>query len=363
MVEEACKILNDITKNGYKAYIVGGFVRDYLLEIESNDIDITTNATPKQLQEIFKDALLPTTDYGSITIIRKKIRYEITTFRKEIKYVNNRKPVEIEYIDDLVEDLKRRDFTVNAICMDENKEILDFLKGQDDLQERVIRTIGNAKDKLEEDSLRILRAIRFATNLDFSLSDELKEAILLTKHLLKDLSYNRKKEELDKIFASKNVDRGISLLLEFGLDKELELDRLKNIKNTDSLISVWSMLNVIDIYPFTSSEKTLINNINKVMNEDNLDPIILYQYGLYVNSIAGTIKNIDRKEITKAYNALTIHSKSDIAITSNQIMELLKRGPGEYLKEIYCDLEKEILYHRLVNEEKEILEYIGRRYQ
>ena len=247
--------------------------------------------------------------------------------------------------------------------MDENKEILDFLKGQDDLHERVIRTIGNAKEKLEEDSLRILRAIRFATSLNFSLSDEIKEAILLTKHLLKDLSYNRKKEELDKIFASKNVNRGISLLLEFGLDKELELERLREIKNTDSLISVWSMLNVIDIYPFTSSEKTLINNINKVMNEDNLDPMTLYQYGLYVNSIAGTMKNIERKEITKAYNGLPIHSKSDIAITSNQIMELLKRGPGEYLKEIYCDLESKILYHRLVNEEKTILEYIRKRYQ
>lgn len=363
MLEEACKVLKEITKNGYKAYIVGGFVRDFLLGIESNDIDITTNATPKQLQEIFKDALLPNTDYGSIILMRKKIRYEITTFRKEIKYVNNRKPVEIEYIDDLVEDLKRRDFTVNSICMDENKEILDFLNGQDDLGKKMIRTIGDAKKKLEEDSLRILRAIRFATNLDFSLSDEIKEAILLSKHLLKDLSYNRKKEELDKIFASKNVHKGISLLLEFGLDKELELERLKDIKNTDSLISVWSILNVVDIYPFTSSEKDLINNINKVLNEDNLDPMILYRYGLYVNSIAGTIKNMDRKEITKLYNNLSIHAKSDIAITSNQIMELLGKGPGEYLKEIYSDLEIEILYNRLVNEEKEILEYIEKKYK
>lgn len=363
MLEEACNILSEITDNGYKAYIVGGFVRDSLLGIESNDIDITTNATPKQLQEIFKDALLPATDYGSITLMRKKIRYEITTFRKEIKYIHNRKPVEIEYIDDLVEDLKRRDFTVNSICMDKNQEILDFLNGQDDLRKRVIRTIGDSKEKLEEDSLRILRAIRFATSLDFSLSDEIKEAISSTKHLLKELSYNRKKEELDKIFASKNVAKGISLLLEFGLDKELELERLKDIKNTDSLISVWSILNVVDIYPFTSSEKELINDINKVLKEDNLDAMILYRYGLYVNSIAGTIKNIDRKEITQKYNDLVIHSKSDIAITSNQIMELLGKGPGEYLKEIYHDLESEIIYRRLANEEAEILKYISQKYK
>lgn len=362
MLNEACELLKEITNHGYKAYIVGGFSRDYLLNIKSNDIDITTNATPKELQEIFKDAVLSTTDYGSITVMQKKIRYEITTFRKEIKYINNRKPIEIEYIDDLVEDLKRRDFTINSICIDENGQIIDFLGGQDDLKSKIIKTIGNAKERFEEDCLRILRAIRFATNLDFSLSDEVVEAILATKYLLKKLSYNRKKEELDKIFASQNVKNGIDLLLKFGLDKELELENLKNINNTDSLISVWSMLNVVDIYPFTSSEKELIKDINKVMDKDNLDPYVLYNYGLYVNSVAGTIKNIDRKIITETYNNLPIHSKSDIAITSEKIMELLHKEPGKYIKDIYNNIEQEILYNRLENKEKKLEDYIENKY-
>lgn len=362
MLNEACELLKEINEHGYKSYIVGGFVRDHLLNIESNDIDITTNATPKELQEIFKDAVLSTTDYGSITVMRKKIRYEITTFRKEIKYIDNRKPVEIEYIDDLVEDLERRDFTINSICIDEDGQIIDFLKGQDDLAKKVIKTIGDAKERFNEDCLRILRAIRFATSLDFSLSDEVVEAIFATKYLLKKLSYNRKKEELDKIFASQNVKKGIELLLKFGLDKELELERLKDIKNTDSLISVWSMLNVVDIYPFTSSEKELIKDINKVMDKDNLDPCILYKYGLYVNSISGTIKNIDRKIITERYNNLPIHAKSDIAITSEKIMKILNKEPGKYLKDIYDNIEQEILYERLENTEDKIVEYIENRY-
>lgn len=363
MLEEAIKILNEITDNGYKAYIVGGFVRDYLLGIDSSDIDITTNATPKELQEIFTDVALPSTDYGSITLIKKGIRFEITTFRKEIKYLNNRKPIEIEYIDDLYQDLTRRDFTVNSICMDNNQEIIDFLGGSDDLDKKIINTIGDPFLKFEEDSLRILRAIRFSTSLDFKLSDEVEKAIFAKKQLLKNLSYNRKKEELDKIFASVNAKKGIELLLKFGLDKELELERLRDVKNTDSLISVWSILNVVDIYPFTNSEKELIKNINNVIHLNNLDPMTLYKYGLYVNSIAGAIKGVDKREITEAYNNLVIHSRKDLNINSEQIMNILNKKPGKYLTEIYNNIEEEVLYSRLANDFFDIEKYIISNYK
>ncbi len=363
MLEEAVKILHEITDNGYMAYIVGGYVRDYLLGIESNDIDITTNATPKQLQEIFQDNVIKTTDYGSITIMVKNIRYEITTFRKEVKYIDHRKPEEIEYINDLYTDLNRRDFTINSICMDENKEIFDFLNGKEDLNKKIINTIGNANEKFEEDSLRILRAVRFATILDFKLSDEVHDAILEKKHLLKDLSYNRKKEELDKIFASPNVKEGINLLLGLGLDKDLELEKLKDIKNTDSLISVWAMLDVLDIYPFTNAEKEVIEGINIVMGLDNKDPYTLYKYGLYVNSVAGTIKNIDKEEITEAYNNLSIKTKDDINITPQEIMDILDKEPGKYISDIYSKLEEEVLYNRLNNSKDELSKYIKDNYQ
>lgn len=363
MLETAMKVLEMITSSGFKAYIVGGYVRDYLLQIDSNDIDITTNATPKELQQIFEDALLSSTDYGSVTVMQKGIRFEITTFRKEIKYINNRKPIEIEYIDDLYQDLTRRDFIINTICMNQNQEIIDFLGGQDDLEKKVINTVGKAQERFEEDSLRILRAIRFSTNLGFRLSDEIVEAIPKTKHLLRKLSYNRKKEELDKIFANSNVKQGIELLLKFGLDKELELERLDQIKNTDSLISVWSILNVVDIYPFTNSEKNLIKNINEVLPLNNLDPMALYKYGLYVNSVAGAIKGIDKKDITESYNRLIISSRNDLNITSDEIMELLQKGPGKYLKTIYNDIEEEVLYSRLKNDKTSILEFINKKYK
>ncbi len=358
MLDNALKILNIICDNGYKAYIVGGFVRDYLLGINSNDIDITTNATPKELQEIFDNACIPSADYGAVTINNSGTRYEITTFRKEISYTNNRKPEKIEYIDDLYKDLTRRDFTINTICIDKNGDIIDFLKGQDDLKKRIIKTVGNAKEKFEEDSLRMLRAVRFASNLGFELDIEVEEAIKAKKYLLKNISYNRKKEELDKIFSNVNAKKGIELLLKFGLDKELELERLKDIKNTESLMCVWSILNVTDIYPFNNTEKEMIININKALKLDNYDALVLYKYGLYINQQAGAIKGLDKKKITKLYNKLKIHSKKDLDITSDQIIKIINKPPGEYIKLIYDDLEKEVLYNRLKNHNRNLKKYI-----
>ena len=229
MLDVAFSLLKEITSRSYKAYIVGGFVRDYLLGIESNDIDITTNATPKQIKEIFEDSCLPTEDYGSITVIKKGVRFEITTFRKEIEYANDRKPIEIKYIDDLFRELLRRDFVINTLCMDQNGKILDYLGGQEDINNHLIRAVGCADDKFSEDCLRILRAVRFATILDFSLTDDILNAIKNNKYLLKNLSYSRKKSELEKIFTSSNYKKGIKLLLELGLDKELDIPNLSKV--------------------------------------------------------------------------------------------------------------------------------------
>ena len=362
MLESALKLLKELTSHDYKAYIVGGFVRDYLLGRESQDIDVCTNATPKEIKEVFEDSFLPTEDYGSVIVIKYGIRFEITTFRKEFSYQDHRKPVEIQYIDDLYQDLLRRDFTINAICIDENGEVIDFLGGRDDLDRKLIRTIGDADDRFQEDALRILRAIRFATVLDFQLDTSVSSAILETRHLLSELSYQRKKEELDKIFASGHADKGIDLLLQYHLDKNLELEKLSQVENTDSVIGIWSVLDVDLLYPFSNNEKEMMADIRKAMSLNNLDPMALYEYGLYVNSVAGEMKGLDKKKITESYNALIIHSRSDLDVTSEEIMECLDREPGEYLSDIYEDIEREVLYRRLPNQKQKILSYIKEKY-
>ena len=362
MLNAALKFLETIENNGFKAYIVGGFVRDYILGIKSNDIDICTNATPSEIRKIFKNNCLPKQEYGSVVVIIKNIRFEVTTFRKEITYKDNRKPIEFLYIDNLEEDILRRDFTINTLCMDKNKKIIDLLDGKKDILKREINTVGDSYLKLKEDSLRILRAVRFATVLNFKLSKEVKQAIFDTKYLLKTLSYERKKEELNKIFGSIHVKYGVKLLIELGLDKELELNNLKNIRNFDDMMGIWTLLNVDTIYPFSKNEKSIMKNIREAIDKDNINPLVLYKYGLYVNSIAGSIKGYDKKQIAYVYENLPIKDISDIKISTNEIMQLLSVPPGKYIKNILKDIENSILLNKLENNSDIIKEYLLDKY-
>ena len=363
MYKTAIKLLKKINNQGFVSYIVGGYPRDLYLNRPSIDIDICTSATPKDLKEIFGDIMLPKVNYGSVTVIVNKIRFEITTFRKEIKYENNRVPVEMEYIDDLYEDLKRRDFTINTLCMDSSGTVIDLLDSKKDLDDRIIRMVGNPKIRLKEDALRILRAIRFAVTLDFKIDGELKKYIKEYGYLLKKLSYYRKKEELDRIFASGNVGYGIDLIKELELDKYLELSNIDSLTITDYPIGIWAQLDVLDKYSFTNNEHETIQKINELKNENILDNEILYKYGLYIVSIVGDIRGIDRKIITAAYNALPIKCRYDIAIEPLEIANVLDSKPGSYLKEIIIDLEYKILHNDLINDNKILKEYILKNYK
>lgn len=362
MYKTALKVINIINDNGFLAYIVGGYPRDLYLNRSSIDIDICTSATPKELKNIFKNSVLSKREYGGITIVCNNIRFEITTFRKEIKYENNRFPVKIEYINDLIEDLKRRDFTINTLCMDKEGKVLDLLNIKKDIDNKIIKTVGNTENKIKEDILRSLRAIRFATILNFKLDDELKQMIKKYNYLLKNLSYYRKKEELDKIFSSVNCKYGLELIKQLDLVDVLEFSNFDNLIITSCSIGIWAQLNVLDIYEFNKQEKELIKKINLVLKENILDNKTLYKYGLYVCTIAGEIKGIDRTDIVKKYNELPIYNKKDIDIKANEICDILNKKPDLFLKSIYEDLENKILNNELGNKKEILIKYIEKSY-
>lgn len=362
MDDKIKEILEMITNKGFKAYVVGGYVRDYLRKIKTNDIDICTNARVKDLMEIFKDYKVTPLEYGNILLETKDYLYEITTFRKDIDYINNRKPI-IEYVDTLEEDITRRDFTVNSICMDKDGKIIDLLNGKKDLNKKIIRTIGDPYFKIKQDSLRILRAIRFASCLNFKIEDNLKTAIKENKDLLKDLSYERKKEELTKIFTSDNKAYGIKLLKELDLLEVLELTNIDNVLRTKDLIGMWSTITINDNYPFTKKEKDLINNINKLLKEDLNDIFVLYKTGLYEINVVCDLRKLSKKKYSNKYEKLVIKDKSEINITTEEICSLLNKKPGCFLKEIYSDLEKNILLKNIKNNKEEIEKYILNNYK
>lgn len=362
MLEIALKLLKQIEQNGYSAYIIGGFVRDLYLKIPTVDIDITTSATPKEIREIFAENCLPNDEYGSIKVIFQGVQFEITTYRKELTYKDNRKPVEFQYIDTLEEDLQRRDFIINTICMDSSGKIIDLLESQKDIKEKIIHTVGNANQKFSEDVLRILRAIRFATVLNFKLSEEVKEAILLNKYLLKNLSYDRKKKELDKIFTSKNVKYGVKLLIEMGLDQCLEIPNLRTITYFGDILGTWSLLDT-EKYPFTKNEREMMDKIKEAMTMDLRDPFTLYHFDPYVTMIVADMKGISKKEITKRYNRLPIKSIKDLEIDGNEIMQILEIEGGPLIKTILGSLEYEVLYSKLKNKKSELKKYVVKHYK
>lgn len=212
----AIKILNLLCNSGYEAYIVGGYPRDKYLNILSNDIDICTNAKIDDIKEIFDNIDLTYSKYGNVILSFEGYKFDVTVFRKD-KYLKNRNDVIIKYVETLFEDLKRRDFIINTLCIDKNGNYVDLFNARKDIDSKIIRMI-NSSDELIEDPLRILRAIRFATILDFKLDEELSSGIIKYGYLIKNLSNTKKKKELDKIMNSENREYGVYLIKKYGLD-------------------------------------------------------------------------------------------------------------------------------------------------
>ena len=363
MYETALKLIKQIEDFGYQAYIVGGYPRDLYLKRSNGDVDICTDAKPRDIMQIFPDIVTTNVEYGSVVVMFEKVKFEITTFRKDNKYSNFRKPVDIEYVTTLEEDLKRRDFTINTLCIDKDGNFIDLLNAKSDLDNKIIRMVGNPKLRLKEDALRILRAIRFATILNFELEPVLKVYIRKYGNLLKKLSKDRKKSELDIIFASKNKEYGIKLLSELNLAGPLDIPNLSKIKITPSMIVTWSQLNALDKYNFSVNERETIKSLLELQNKNLLDPLVLYQYGLYDCTLAAELQDVSKKEINEIYADMAIHSRLDIALSPAEICNILNKKPGAFLKDIIQDLEVNILHKSLKNKEKNLKEYITNNYK
>lgn len=361
MLEESLKILKEIEEYNKKAYIVGGFVRDYILGIQSYDVDICTSATPRELKTIFKDAILPKEKYGSVTIYRKKIRYEITTFRIDSEYINNRTPVNVEYTNDLLVDLQRRDFTINAICMDSNGKIIDLLDSIKDVKAKIIKTIGDSNKKISDDALRILRAIRFSTVLNFSIDKELDFAIIKNKNLISNLSYYRKKEELYKIFSSKNIEKGIELLKKYNIFDELDIT-CSNIVFTKDIMGIWAQLNPSYRYQFSKNEKHELEALKYIIKKGNIDSNDIYIYGEYICLVAAEILGIDSEQIKQLEENMQIHNIKDIVISIPEIIKLLNIKDNSNIKIILKDLENKLVNNILKNDKESIINYLLKKY-
>lgn len=353
--ETALKILEILKQNKLEAYIIGGYPRDLYLNKTSQDIDICTNAKYKQLKKIFGE--IEDNKYGSYKLKYNNYEYEITTYRKETKYIKNRFP-KIKYVKKLKQDLKRRDFIINTLCIDKDGNYIDLLNAKEDIDNKIIRLVRK-KNSLEQDALRILRALRFATILNFKIDKKLEKAILKYKHLLLNISNDRKKQELTKMFQSENISYGIKLLRKYELEKYLKID-LTNLVITNNLNSIWAQITIDESYNFTKQEKKEIkiykNLINKKYNSYDL-----YKYGPEIFKTVNKIKK-ENINIEDEYNKLPIKDREDININFLDISKIIDIKYNN-INEIISDIEKEIIEKKLMNKKSSIQKYILKKYK
>ncbi|WP_334307759.1 CCA tRNA nucleotidyltransferase [Anaerocolumna sp. MB42-C2] len=200
-------IINELMKNGYEAYAVGGCIRDSILGKEPEDWDITTSAKPQEVKKLFRRTIDTGIVHGTVTVMLEKEGYEVTTYRIDGEYEDNRRPKTVEFTADLIEDLKRRDFTINAMAYNKLKGLVDVFNGLSDLQNGVIRCVGSASERFDEDALRILRAIRFSAQLGFEIEEKTLEAVIAKASNLEAISAERIRVELNKLLLSPHPEK------------------------------------------------------------------------------------------------------------------------------------------------------------
>lgn len=215
--KQAGAIIETLKQHGHEAYFVGGSVRDFIINRPIGDIDIATSALPEEVMHLFPRHVPVGLEHGTVIVVQEGIPYEVTTFRTESDYEDFRRPSSVQFVRSLEEDLKRRDFTMNAIAMNEEGNIIDLFAGQEAIRKQEIATVGNAADRFQEDALRMMRGIRFVSTLGFFLEEQTKRAIEEYGHLLEHIAIERITVEFEKLLTGKYCVNGLQQLVETKL--------------------------------------------------------------------------------------------------------------------------------------------------
>ena len=362
---EVRNVLLLINSNGYEAYLVGGFVRDSLLNRESYDVDITTNAKCEDLEKIFSNYKLNEsfTSLGCIKFSVNKYNFEITTFRKEYDYVNHRKPTRVEFINDLKEDLLRRDFTINALCSN-GDNIIDLFNGVNDLNNKIIKTIGNPNIRFEEDALRILRALRFASKLNFEIEEETNKAIWNNYNYLSDINFDTLHKELIGILEGNDYLRILKKyqkLFEFAFKlNELKVNLFKDnmgILEKEALFFYYSDIKISNKYlvnkniEFINDKIDLKYKLNKYGYENIYN--LLYFKCSYLNYNKDILNVLNEIEINKECYNLKMLSVNGIDLLK---LNIKQDKIGEYLNMLL----EAVIENKCYNSKKELLNYLNK---
>src|SRR6266851_10400976 len=235
MEKTARDIAQRLRAAAHIAYFAGGCVRDMVRGLAAKDFDVATDATPEVVQKIFSHTYAVGAHFGVIVVVENGFNFEVATFRSDGAYLDHRHPVDVRFSSP-EEDARRRDFTINGMFFDpEKNEVIDFVGGRDDLKAKIVRAIGDAAQRFSEDRLRMLRAVRFATVLDYKIDNQTWDALVANAGSINEISAERIREELVRIFMSPNRVRGWDLLDESGLLRAIlpEIEAMKGCKQPE----------------------------------------------------------------------------------------------------------------------------------
>ncbi|MEX2784810.1 CCA tRNA nucleotidyltransferase [Streptococcus sp. H49] len=390
--QEALPILNKIKKAGHQAYFVGGSVRDALLGRPIHDVDIATDAYPQEMKQLFPRTADIGIEHGTVLVLHRGAEYEVTTFRTEEAYVDYRRPSSVSFVRSLTEDLRRRDFTINALALDEEGEVIDHFAGLSDLKHGILRAVGEPSERFSEDALRIMRGFRFAASLNFQLEPATFTAMTACAPLLANISVERLFVECDKLFLSPYWKQGLKALIDSGAftylpglqGKEKELLRLRE-ELSDSFVfasseQAWAFL-ILMIKPADSRQflrlwkvsnqfqKTVLKltAIYNLRNQEQLDKKMVYDYGRNLLLIAEGLREAQGLSVSFAlieelYQELPIYSKREIAVNGKILIKELGLKPGPALGLILDNIEGAVVAGQLDNTKSAIFSYIAAHY-
>ncbi|HER0044828.1 TPA: CCA tRNA nucleotidyltransferase [Streptococcus pyogenes] len=378
--QKALPILTKIKEAGYEAYFVGGSVRDVLLERPIHDVDIATSSYPEETKAIFNRTVDVGIEHGTVLVLENGGEYEITTFRTEDVYVDYRRPSQVSFVRSLEEDLKRRDFTVNALALDENGQVIDKFRGLIDLEQKRLRAVGKAEERFEEDALRIMRGFRFAASLDFDIEAATFEAMRSHSPLLEKISVERSFTEFDKLLMAPHWRKGISAMIacqaydylpglkqqEAGLN-HLIVSLKDNftfsdhhqawayvmislaIEDPKSFLKAWKTSNDFQRYV------TKLIALYRIRQERSFEKLDIYQYGKEMASLVEGLRkaqslSVDMDHIEALDQALAIHNKYDIVLNGSHLIMDFGMKPGPQLGLMLEKVELAIVEGRLDND-------------
>ncbi|MFD2751829.1 CCA tRNA nucleotidyltransferase [Virgibacillus siamensis] len=385
--DEAKEILERLESYNHKAYFVGGCVRDMILGRKIGDIDIATSAAPELVQQIFENVIPVGIQHGTVIVRHNRQSYEVTTFRTDGKYSDQRHPDSVTFIQSIDEDLRRRDFTINALAMDKDGEIIDLFRGRKDIADRVIQTVGNGYERFEEDPLRIIRALRFSSQLGFTISELTMANMKNLKHEIEGIAVERIKQEFAKFFAGEHVQSGIAYLKEMQLDHYLPVfrnhrelihelpDGLTPVPSFGALIALFHYLAPqITIQDWSSQwkcsnkEKRVAIDLTLALrqyNKNGLDSWLVYCLPAACHSSIVVLINlllderVELNDFLRLNSNLPIHSRQELAINGHDIKQLFpSRNGGPWIKNILNAVEFAVVTGKVDNDKNDLKEWI-----